>query len=261
MILALWLIGCLPPFEGDALGECVDRVDNDGDGLVDCDDPDCDGSRACRFAEVCDNGVDEDGDGRVDCDDPDCADEPWCAPELCDNGIDDNGNGLVDCEEPSCGCVGRAEWRFDGEGTVGADAYVGELAMRFTVTAPGGGGNSVGDRLCEARFTMASSAVGDTCTSCDFAFHFDSLPLDTNFGGGGTSGSYCDDWQDFSPGGPYNPITWFDGLGWDPDNAGAEIRTYSTTYGYTSWDALSGTDGTLDGDRFTWTWVVGEYAY
>ena len=48
---------------------CSDGVDNDGDGLTDCDDSDCFGP-SC--VEVCDDGVDNDGDGDTDCDDEDC---------------------------------------------------------------------------------------------------------------------------------------------------------------------------------------------
>lgn len=35
-------------FEGDEPGECVDRADNDRDGLFDCDDPDCQPGPDCR---------------------------------------------------------------------------------------------------------------------------------------------------------------------------------------------------------------------
>lgn len=45
----------------------------------------------------CDDGIDNDGDGLIDRDDPDCD------VEICDNGVDDNENGLVDCDESSCG--------------------------------------------------------------------------------------------------------------------------------------------------------------
>lgn len=54
--------------------------------------------------EICDNGVDDDGDGLVDCDDPDCDSDPNCGTpaEICDNGVDDDGDGLVDCDDPDC---------------------------------------------------------------------------------------------------------------------------------------------------------------
>lgn len=59
---------------------CRDGVDNDGDGLVDQEDPQCfDGSGEEGPLELvdgsatqCTNGVDDDGDGVLDADDPDC---------------------------------------------------------------------------------------------------------------------------------------------------------------------------------------------
>jgi len=52
---------------------CDDRIDNDGDGLVDCADPDCVGTTACPL-EICGNCIDDDGDGLVDYEDSDCCD-------------------------------------------------------------------------------------------------------------------------------------------------------------------------------------------
>jgi len=54
--------------------------------------------------EICDNGIDDDGDKLIDCDDPDCD----CTPpptEICDNGIDDDGDKLIDCDDPDCDCT------------------------------------------------------------------------------------------------------------------------------------------------------------
>ena len=75
--------------------DCGNGIDDDGDGLVDCDDPDCSGN-ACQ--EVCDDGKDNDGDGFVDCADTDC---PPCQ-EICNNGLDDDRDGLIDCADPEC---------------------------------------------------------------------------------------------------------------------------------------------------------------
>ncbi|MBU1537241.1 hypothetical protein KKF84_18130, partial [Myxococcota bacterium] len=81
---------------------CYNGVDDDGDGAVDCDDSDCYEHFACvSTAEDCSNGVDDDGDGRVDCEDPDCDFTQACT-EICDNGIDDDGNDLIDCDDPDC---------------------------------------------------------------------------------------------------------------------------------------------------------------
>jgi len=51
---------------------CDDGVDNDLDGLTDCDDSDCDFDLACAEPEVCDDGIDNDLDGLTDCADSDC---------------------------------------------------------------------------------------------------------------------------------------------------------------------------------------------
>lgn len=62
---------------------CTDGIDNDGDGLIDCDDSgDCAQDPACTeppSAEICDDGVDNDGDGLTDClDRLDCRQDPAC---------------------------------------------------------------------------------------------------------------------------------------------------------------------------------------
>lgn len=97
-----------PPNPGGGGGSetsCADGLDNDGDGGVDCDDPDCWSDPECLASEDCANGVDDDGDGLVDCNDTDCLSDPACqAPpaEICDNGRDDDGDGLADCYDPDC---------------------------------------------------------------------------------------------------------------------------------------------------------------
>lgn len=50
---------------------CADGIDNDGDGLIDCQDPDCEANEAC-IDEVCNDGIDNDGDGLTDCEDSEC---------------------------------------------------------------------------------------------------------------------------------------------------------------------------------------------
>lgn len=65
----------------DAAHECSDGVDNDGDGLIDADDPQCFGptgaespSTSGGLVTVCNDGVDNDGDGAIDADDAGCRD-------------------------------------------------------------------------------------------------------------------------------------------------------------------------------------------
>jgi hypothetical protein len=83
---------------------CDDDVDNDGDGLIDCDDPGCAYDAACQAdMEICNDGLDNDGDSWIDCVDPDCAASPHCAViEVCDDGLDNDGDGLIDCVDPDC---------------------------------------------------------------------------------------------------------------------------------------------------------------
>ncbi len=103
-----------PDVDGDRICDardiCLlgdDRLDVDGDGIPDaCDIP----------IELCDSLIDEDGDGAVDCDDPDCDLDPVCAAipnEDCFNGIDDDFDGATDCADSAClrvtGCVPTRE--------------------------------------------------------------------------------------------------------------------------------------------------------
>jgi hypothetical protein len=59
--------------------DCENGVDDDGNGLVDCDDWSCSWGEACYVpgGEDCYNGLDDDGDGAFDCEDPDCDRECW----------------------------------------------------------------------------------------------------------------------------------------------------------------------------------------
>jgi subtilisin-like proprotein convertase family protein len=84
--------------------ECDDATDNDLDTLTDCADPDCDGIGTCEQPEAsCFDGIDNDADGILDCSDTDCVGLPLCSAETdCTNGTDDDGDGLTDCLDPGC---------------------------------------------------------------------------------------------------------------------------------------------------------------
>ncbi len=137
---------------------CNNGVDDNCNGLADCADPGCFGSRPCVVpgVEICNNGIDDDDDGLVDCADPDCMANRACIPvmgiELCNNGIDDNKDGLVDCADPQCvmfpGCLTVA-CNFDVDfGTLAAHGSVatrdmntqGSMQGFATCVSPGGRG-------------------------------------------------------------------------------------------------------------------------
>ncbi len=87
--------------------DCNDGLDEvDGDGLIDCDDPDCQSSWVCSFDTVgegdCTDGVDGDNDGATDCEDADCGGVNTCRESECQDAEDDDGDGLVDCMDPDC---------------------------------------------------------------------------------------------------------------------------------------------------------------
>ncbi|MBN2724564.1 MAG: trypsin-like serine protease [Deltaproteobacteria bacterium] len=101
---------------GEVQENCTNGTDDDGDNMVDCNDPDCSQHSNCTTTgENCTNGVDDDGDNMVDCNDPDCQTNANCItnPENCTNGVDDDGDGAVDCDDADCvtlsSCTERVE--------------------------------------------------------------------------------------------------------------------------------------------------------
>jgi len=120
---------------------CDDAIDNDCDGLIDCDDTDCEGNAACPTLiewPNCFDGLDNDFDGLIDCADrTDCDDETQtttcgfgvcaatgsqtcrngtleeiiCTPgdptepgmEMsCSDGLDNDCDGLTDTDDADC---------------------------------------------------------------------------------------------------------------------------------------------------------------
>jgi len=88
---------------------CSDGLDDDGDGLVDLDDPGC--SDATDDSErspalVCDDGLDNDGDTLVDAEDAGCADpldDSERSTRQCDDGLDNDGDEAIDYPaDPEC---------------------------------------------------------------------------------------------------------------------------------------------------------------
>ena len=88
---------------------CNDGVDNDGDTLVDLQDPGCetmDDDTETSPLLVCDDGLDNDGDGSTDAQDPGCAsvlDVSELSDVECDDGLDNDGDSQIDYpDDPDC---------------------------------------------------------------------------------------------------------------------------------------------------------------
>jgi hypothetical protein len=91
--------------------QCIDTIDNDGDGKIDSADPGCSSSTDNTEVDVikkCSNGIDDDFDGKIDYpNDPDCS-SPTDNSESnstikCSDGLDNDGDDVIDYPyEPGC---------------------------------------------------------------------------------------------------------------------------------------------------------------
>jgi hypothetical protein len=114
---------CSDPDEDDETADCQDSIDNDGDNLIDMDDPGCtdenDNDESDTLDTECGNSIDDDNDGLVDSEDPGCwadhndpltydpsLDDESLATSQCQDSIDNDGDGYSDypsdfgCESP-----------------------------------------------------------------------------------------------------------------------------------------------------------------
>lgn len=73
----------------DPVAICANEIDDDGDGLVDLEDPGCPFGEATSEDPPCDDGLDNDGDGLVDFADPMCqASWPYWETPPCGIGLE-----------------------------------------------------------------------------------------------------------------------------------------------------------------------------
>ncbi len=102
--------------------KCSDGVDNDNDGLIDCNDPDCTSSNYCQgtttssttsTTSTSTTTTTTEGGGTTTSTSSTTTTTTTLAQtanlEICDDGIDNNGNGDLDCADSECvediGCV------------------------------------------------------------------------------------------------------------------------------------------------------------
>ncbi|MBL8948803.1 MAG: hypothetical protein JNK45_36865 [Myxococcales bacterium] len=127
---------------------CLDGLDDDGDGVSDCADPDC--AAHCSDAEssaaACSNALDDDGDEFSDCGDPGCAVHCEQSQVECRNGGDDDLDGSADCNDPDCGwlCALRA----DPCQSTGTDCGGAKRTPQSSCTTAADGGPDCSNRAC-----------------------------------------------------------------------------------------------------------------
>ena len=234
---------------------CNNGVDDDLDGLTDCQDPDCQGQvcdqtggtcngNTCQHETNCRDRQDNDGDGKIDCADPDCTGKRCdnkfglctasgaCIQENCTNGIDDNGDGKIDCQDtlacPPPGAMAQpvccgSTW-VDSKtdvhhcGGCGTDCTAGHSNQCGSIACVNGAcsyGNAGNRTPCQGGVCCNGACVADREVSCTNG-------QDDN----------CDgktDCQDAvacpAPGGAVNPqccsLAWTDADHGDPSNCGS----------------------------------------
>jgi len=112
----------LPAAQEHALSLRMDRADTDGGGSLDGQEV-ADGTRAdlagddLRVESLCHNGLDDDADGLPDCEDGDCT--TGCVEADCADQADDDFDGTIDCADDDCwttDCVDHTlAWTLHGE--------------------------------------------------------------------------------------------------------------------------------------------------
>ncbi len=94
---------CQARGDGGSGEVCGNGEDNDGDGLVDCADPDCYPDPVCTDRELaCDNERDDDDDGATDCDDSDCAENAACGASCGATTPGDGSRGAACASDDDC---------------------------------------------------------------------------------------------------------------------------------------------------------------
>jgi hypothetical protein len=119
---------------------CSDGLDNDDDGYIDLDDPNCDdildNIEDPFDTHACNDGADNDGDGFTDFpSDPSCASlfgdtELPQSYFICSDGIDNDGDGFIDLDDPACvSANGSTELPMHGSGQPDDTCAVSSLCL------------------------------------------------------------------------------------------------------------------------------------
>jgi len=223
LLIAL-LLACSPEPET----ACGDGLDNDGDGMVDCDDQDCSGDDACGegAADADGDGYDAASAGGDDCDDEEPTVHPG-AEEFC-NDIDDDCDGEVD-DDPA----DQVTWFLDAD----SDGFGVSSLVERACDQPLGYAADSGD--CDDDDASINPGASETWYDgvdgdCDDASDYDQ-DLDS-YDASAYGGADCDDLDAaVSPGATE---TWYDGV--DSDCGGDDDYDQDAD-GYSS-DSYEGLD-------------------
>ena len=94
---------------------CNDQLDNDGDGLIDCNDSDCAKAAVCqgvKYGVPLDASTDVDAEAAQEAAAEDVSEDvaedvsldvvQEAAAEICNDNFDNDGDGLIDCADLDC---------------------------------------------------------------------------------------------------------------------------------------------------------------
>ncbi len=163
------LVDCADPDCGNSSPECLG---DDDDSAGDDDD-----SATGPTEQVCDDTLDDDGDFLFDCDDPDCFTDLYCqslVQEICNNDFDDDFDGFEDCADSECtthqDCTSGSafigsEVYLPGSSTTGSSTCAigsGLTSCPKTLGNPGGSGTQyfIEDGSIEQLAVVISSSHG-----------------------------------------------------------------------------------------------------
>ena len=99
--------------------DCTSDIDDDCDGLLDCEDGDCDGTETCVESD-CTDGVDNEEDGLADCADDECWVEATCIDSA--TTVVTGGNGSF----------WNSRWSYSGPSGSSANSYASFSASSIT---------------------------------------------------------------------------------------------------------------------------------
>jgi subtilisin-like proprotein convertase family protein len=115
-------------------------------------------SGACEFGPyACENGVDDDGDGLIDCQETSCSSSPSCprVEHACGDGVDNDANGTADCSDPACSWACTAL----GASCTGANRLFTYRTRNVPQTMPGPTAAFPAPIFASARGTVVNAAL------------------------------------------------------------------------------------------------------